>query len=95
MVKREIYIIELINKPIFFCFIIVKLYLQPESTEELIFYNFIKYAEPTRVNKPAFLFLFQEITLQLILKRGRGRLCKYPLLIVIVDIVIYLQDNTI
>jgi hypothetical protein len=71
----------------------VKLYLQPESTQEPTLYNTIKHTEPTRVNKPVFLFLFQETTPQLVLKRGRGRLRKYPLLIVITDIIIYLQDN--
>ena len=30
---------------------------------------------------------------QLVLKQGRGRLYKYPLLTVIVDIIIYLQDD--
>jgi hypothetical protein len=68
----------------------MKLYLRPESTKEFIFYNIIEHTEPARVNKPAFLFLFQETTLQLILKQDRGRLCKYPLLIVIIDIIIYL-----
>jgi hypothetical protein len=68
----------------------VKLYLQPESTKELIFYNTIEHAEPARVDEPVSPFLFQETTPQLILKRGRGRLYKYPLLIVIIDITIYL-----
>jgi hypothetical protein len=73
---------------------VVKLYLRPESTEEPTFYNTIKHAEPTRVNKPTSPPPLQETTPQLILKRGRGRLRKYPLLIAIVDITIYLQDNT-
>jgi hypothetical protein len=69
---------------------VVKLYLRPESTQELTFYNIIKHAEPARVNELAFLLLFQETTPQLVLKQDRGRLYKYPLLIVIVDITIYL-----
>jgi hypothetical protein len=72
----------------------VKLYLRPELTQELILYNTIEHAEPTRVSKPVFPFLFQETTPQLILKQGRDRLYKYFLLIVIIDIIIYLQDNT-
>jgi hypothetical protein len=94
MIEREIYIIELTSGPISFRSIIIKLYLQPESTEELIFYNTIEHTEPTRVNEPASPLLFQETTPQLVLKQGRGRLCKYPLLIAIVNITIYLQDNT-
>jgi hypothetical protein len=73
---------------------VVKLYLRPESTEEPILYNTIEHAEPTRVNKLVSPLLFQETTPQLVPKRGRGRLRKYPLLIAIVDITIYLQDNT-
>jgi hypothetical protein len=72
----------------------VKLYLQPESAEEPTLYNTIEHAEPARVNKPISLLLFQETIPQLVLKQGRGRLRKYPLLIAIVDIIIYLQDNT-
>jgi hypothetical protein len=74
---------------------VIKLYLQPESTEEPILYNTVKYIEPTRVNEPMSPLLFQETTPQLVLKQGRGRLRKYPLLIVIIDIIIYLQDNII
>jgi hypothetical protein len=73
----------------------MKLYLRPESTEEPILYNTIKHIKPTRVNKPTSLFLFQETTPQLVLKQDRDYLRKYPLLIVIIDIIIYLQDNTI
>jgi hypothetical protein len=62
MVEGEIYIIELTNGPISFCFMVMKLYLRPESTEELIFYNTIEYIEPARVDEPMFLFLFQEAT---------------------------------
>jgi hypothetical protein len=72
----------------------MKLYLRPESAEEPILYNTIKHAEPARVNKPASPLLFQETIPQLVLKQGRGRPRKYPLLIVIADIIIYLQDNT-
>jgi hypothetical protein len=72
----------------------VKLYLRPESTQEPTFYNAIKHVEPTRVNEPVSPPLLQETTPQLVLKRGRGRLRKYPLLIAIADIIIYLQDNT-
>jgi hypothetical protein len=68
----------------------VKLYLRPESAEKPIFYNTIEHAEPTRVNKPISLSLFQETIPQLVLKQGRGRLRKYPLLIAIADITIYL-----
>jgi hypothetical protein len=94
MVEREIYIIELISRLIFFRSTVVKLYLRPESAEEPILHNTIEHAEPIRVDEPASLFLFQETTPQLVLKRGRGRLYKYPLLIIIIDITIYLQDNT-
>jgi hypothetical protein len=73
---------------------VVKLYLRLESTKEPTFYNAIEHAEPTRVNKPISLLLFQETIPQLVPKRGRDRLRKYPLLIAIVDIIIYLQDNT-
>jgi hypothetical protein len=73
---------------------VMKLYLQPESAKKPTFYNTIKHVEPTRVNEPISLPLFQETTPQLILKQDRGRLYKYPLLIVIADIIIYLQDNT-
>jgi hypothetical protein len=73
----------------------VKLYLRLESTKEPTLYNTVEHIEPARVNEPVSPLLFQETTLQLVLKRGRGRLCKYPLLIVIIDITIYLQDNTI
>jgi hypothetical protein len=74
---------------------VVKLYLRPESTEELIFYNTIEHIEPIRVNKPMSPFLFQETTFQLVPKRGRGCLYEYPLLITIINIIIYLQNNTI
>jgi hypothetical protein len=74
---------------------VIKLYLRPESTEEPILYNTIKHIEPTRVDKPAPPLLFQETTPQLVLKQDRGRLYKHPLLIIIIDIIIYLQDNTI
>jgi hypothetical protein len=73
---------------------VVKLYLRPESTQEPTLHNTIEHTEPTRVDEPASLFLLQETTLQLVLKQGRGRLRKYPLLIAIADIIIYLQDNT-
>jgi hypothetical protein len=72
----------------------VKLYLQPESAEEPILYDIVEHVEPTRVNESISLSLFQETTPQLVLKQGRGRLRKYPLLITIIDIIIYLQDNT-
>jgi hypothetical protein len=42
-----------------------------------------------------FPLLFQETIVQLVPKQDRGRLRKYPLLIVIIDIIIYLQDNII
>jgi hypothetical protein len=74
---------------------VVKLYLRPESTQEPILYNAIEHAEPTRVDEPTFPFLFQETTPQLVLKQSRDRLRKYPLLITIADIIIYLQDNAI
>jgi hypothetical protein len=69
---------------------VVKLYLRPESAEEPTLYNAVEHVEPTRVNESISLFLFQETIPQLVLKRGRGRLRKYPLLITIVDIIIYL-----
>jgi hypothetical protein len=71
----------------------VKLYLRLESAEEPTLYNIIEHIEPARVNKPISLSLFQETIPQLVLKQDRGRLRKYPLLITIADIIIYLQDN--
>jgi hypothetical protein len=68
----------------------VKLYLQLESTEEPILYDIVKYVEPTQINKPMFLFLFQETIFQLVPKQDQDRLYKYPLLITIIDIIIYL-----
>jgi hypothetical protein len=95
MIEREIYIIEFTSRPIPFRFTVVKLYLRPESAEEPTLYDIIEHVEPTRVNEPASPLLFQETAPQLVLKQGRGRLRKYPLLIAITDITIYLQDNTI
>jgi hypothetical protein len=94
MVEREICIIELTSGSIFFCSTVVKLYLRPESTQEPTLHNIIEHVEPARVNEPMFLFLFQETALQLVLKRDRGYSRKYPLFIAIIDIIIYLQDNT-
>jgi hypothetical protein len=73
---------------------VVKLYLRPESTQEPILYDIIEHVKPARVNEPASPPLFQEAAPQLVLKRGRSRLRKYPLLTAIADIIIYLQDNT-
>jgi hypothetical protein len=72
---------------------VIKLYLRLESTEKPILYNTIEHIELTRVNKPVSPFLFQETTPQPILKQDRGRLRKYSLFIIIIDIIIYLQDN--
>jgi hypothetical protein len=72
----------------------VKLYLRPESAEEPILHNAVKHTEPMRVNEPASPPLFQETIPQPIPKQGRGRPRKYPLLTVIADIIIYLQDDT-
>ena len=49
------YIIKLISRPTPFYFIVIKLYLQLELTKEPTLYNTVKYAEPTRINKPVFL----------------------------------------
>jgi hypothetical protein len=67
----------------------VKLY----SREEPTLYNAVEHAEPARVDEPASPPLLQEAAPQLVLKRDRSRLRKYPLLIIIADITIYLQDN--
>ena len=56
MVKGEMYIIKLISRLIPFYFIVVKLYLQLELTEEPTPYNTIEYKEPAQINKPIFLF---------------------------------------
>ena len=53
-------IIKLINRPTPFHSTVVKLYLQPELTEEPTLYNIVKYKEPTQINKPT--PLFQEVT---------------------------------
>jgi hypothetical protein len=69
---------------------VMKLYLRLESTKKFILYNTIKYTELIRVDESMFLFLFQETAFQLILKQDRDRLRKYPLLIAIINIIIYL-----
>ena len=51
-VKGEIYIIELISRPILFYSIVIKPYLQLKLTEEPTFYNTIEHAEPARTDKP-------------------------------------------
>ena len=66
MVKGEMYIIKLTSRPILFCFIVMKLYLQLKLTKEPTFYNTIEHKEPIQINKP--IFLFQEATTQLVLK---------------------------
>ena len=108
IVEGEIYIVKLPSGPTSFRSIVVKLYLQLEptksnleidlklylqleSTKEPTLYNAIEHIEPTRIDKPT--PPPQDATFQLVLKRGQGRLCKYPLLIAIADITIYLQDD--
>ena len=54
------YTIEFISGPIPFYFTVVKLYLQPESTEESTPYNAVEYKEPARIDKP--MSLFQKAT---------------------------------
>jgi hypothetical protein len=52
IVKGEMCTIKLINRPTPFYFIVVKLYLQLELTEEPTPYNTVKYKEPAQINKP-------------------------------------------
>ena len=79
---------------------VVKLYLQPESTKSDLETN-PKPQEPktdlkpqeSKVDRTA--QLLQEATSQPVPNRGRGRLRKYPLLIAMADITIYLQEDVL
>jgi hypothetical protein len=84
-------IIKFTSRPTPFYFIVVKPYLRPELIKKPTPYDAVKHKEPTQINKP--IPPLQEATPQLVLKRGRGCLYKYPLLIAIADIIIYLQDD--
>ena len=93
MVKGEMYTIKLTSGLIPFRSTVIKLYLQPELTKEPTLYDAVEYIKPAQTNKPV--LLLQEAAPQLVLKRGQGYPRKYPLLIAIADITIYLQDNAI
>ena len=87
-VKGEMCTIELISGPTPFRSTVVKPYLRLELTEEPTPYDAVEHKEPARIDEPT--PLLQEATPQLVLKRGRGRPRKYPLLTAIADITIYL-----
>ena len=46
MVKGEIYTIKFISRPIFFCFMVIKPYLQLELTKEPTPYDAVEYKKP-------------------------------------------------